>query len=344
MSLWAFVSGFRGRFRFNPIYLAQSMSASTSIPTELEVAGLTHTGMVRPANEDTWATESFPIGRLIVVADGMGGHKAGEVASALAANGVVEALRELALKATPPEALARAFQRANLAVYQQASKRSESRGMGTTLTAAFIDGDAAIFAHVGDSRAYLIRGVRIEQVTRDHSWVAERVRQGILTADEAKTHRWRNVITNAIGSFPQLRLDLFGLELREGDTLLLCSDGVSNVLNEEEMLEMIAGAANQDLEKIAQTMIEASNAKGAPDNVTVVLARANKLTPRKRNYRLPVLGSDITSNANDPGEDTTNTMVIEPSGVSLPTPAWVPYAIAFGVVSAIIGVVLLVVR
>jgi PPM family protein phosphatase len=339
-----FVSGFLEQILHKALYWLGNMSAPTSIPTELEVAGLTHTGMVRPANEDTWATESFPIGRLIVVADGMGGHKAGEVASALAANGVVEALRELAVKATPPEALARAFQRANLAVYQQASKRSESRGMGTTLTAAFIDGDAAIFAHVGDSRAYLVRGTKIEQLTRDHSWVAERVRQGILTADEAKTHRWRNVITNAIGSFPQLRLDLFGLELRENDTLLLCSDGVSNVLGEEEMLEMIGGAARQDLEKIAQTMIDLANEKGAPDNVTVVLARAHKLTPRKRNYRLPVLGSDITSNANDPGEDTTNTMVIEPSGVSLPTPAWVPYAIAGGVVAAIIGVVLMVVR
>jgi PPM family protein phosphatase len=320
------------------------MTAPTPTTLDLEIAGLTHTGMVRPANEDTWATESFPIGRLIVVADGMGGHKAGEVASSLAANGVVEALRELALKATPPEALARAFQRANLAVYQQASKRSESRGMGTTLTAAFIDGDAAILAHVGDSRAYLVRGIKIEQLTRDHSWVAERVRQGILTADEAKTHRWRNVITNAIGSFPQLRLDLFGLELREGDTILLCSDGVSNVLGEEEMLEMIGGAARSDLEKIAQTMIDAANEKGAPDNVTVVLARAHKLMPRKRNYRLPVLGSDITSNANDPGEDTTNTMVIEPSGVTLPTPAWIPWAIAGGVVAAIIGVVLMVVR
>jgi sulfur transfer complex TusBCD TusB component (DsrH family) len=139
-------------------------------------------------------------------------------------------------------------------------------------------------------------------------------------------------------------LDLFGFELREGDTLLLCSDGVSNVLGEEEMLEMIGGAARQDLVKIAQTMIDAANAKGAPDNVTVVLARAHKLMPRKRNYRLPVLGSDITSNANDPGEDTTNTMVIEPSGVSIPTPAWVPWAIAGGVVAAIIGVVLMVVR
>ena len=263
-------------------------------------------------NEDTWATERFPTGEVFLVADGMGGHRTGEVASSLATEGLLSAMRELAVKASPPDALARAFQRANMDVYRQAMRRAESRGMGTTLTSVFLDAQTAIVGHVGDSRAYLIRAGKIEQLTRDHSWVAERVRQGILSPEEAKTHRWRNVITNAMGSFPQLRLDLFGFEVQEGDTLLLCSDGLTNVLTDEALLEIIEGHALDSTDQVAQMMIDMANAGGAPDNVTAVIVRVHKLTPRKRNYALPNLSKDVSTPLPDPDFDVTNTMVLEP--------------------------------
>ena len=262
-------------------------------------------------NEDTWATERFPTGEVFLVADGMGGHRTGEVASSLATEGLLSAMRELAVKASPPDALARAFQRANMDVYRQAMRRAESRGMGTTLTSVFLDAQTAIVGHVGDSRAYLIRAGKIEQLTRDHSWVAERVRQGILSSEEAKTHRWRNVITNAMGSFPQLRLDLFGLEVQEGDTLLLCSDGLTNVLTDAAILEIVESHPHDSAVAVAQRMIDMANAGGAPDNVTAVLVRVQKVTPRKRNYALPNISKDMSATMPDPDFDVTHTMVLE---------------------------------
>lgn len=290
------------------------MTAQTpSTGNLLDLAGLTHEGQVREINEDTWAMDTLPTGEVFLVADGMGGHRTGEVASALARDSLLEALTELNLKATPPESLARAFQRANLAVYQQAMRRSESRGMGTTMTAVFLDGKNAIIGHVGDSRAYLIRDGRIEQLTRDHSWVADKVRQGLLTEAEAREHKWRNVITNALGSYPQLRLDLFSAGVQQGDTILLCSDGLTNVLTDGHILEVVESNALEPASRVAEILIDHANAGGGPDNITVVLARVLKIkNAREAAYRLPTLSGRPGAVVPDPEPGVTTTMIVEP--------------------------------
>lgn len=245
------------------------------------------------------------------MADGMGGHRTGEVASQMATQTLVEAMSEN--RQPPPDGLPRALQKANLAVYQHASKRSESRGMGTTMTALIVDGNAAIIGHVGDSRAYLIRANSIQQLTRDHSWVAERVRQGVISEEEARNHRWRNVITNALGSRPQLRLDLFGLGLSEGDTILLCSDGLSNMLTDDMIFSIVQKNQIDPAEVVAQKLIDAANSNGGPDNITVVITRIKKLGRRSKNYPLPQLGREPAMAVPDLEHDPKHTIILEPT-------------------------------
>jgi PPM family protein phosphatase len=283
----------------------------TQAATTLEITGLTHPGQIREMNEDHWAHQTVQGGELVMVADGMGGHRTGEIASSLATQALLSSMEEL--KGTPPETLPRAMQRSNFAVYQQSARRAESRGMGTTMTAAFVDGNAAIIGHVGDSRAYLVRDGQITQLTRDHSWVAEKVRQGLLTEAEARDHKWRNVITNALGSRPQLRLDLFGIELRDDDLLLLCSDGLSNMLSDTNMLEIMLNDPTATLEATAQQLVDAANAAGGPDNISVVLVRVRRALPRRRPYALPTLGRDPAPAVEDLPIDPKGTYILEPA-------------------------------
>ncbi len=234
-------------------------------------------------NQDSfWVGEVAGKGTLAVVADGMGGHQTGEVASQQAVSTFRAALHRS--RATPPAAMARASQAANLEIYEYALEHPEHRGMGTTLTTVLIDDQVAIVGHVGDSRAYLVRDGQIEQLTHDHSWVADRVRQGLLTEDEARRHRWRNVITNALGATTAFKLDLHHFELREGDRLLLCSDGVSMLLSEPMMLQLIATHPPQ---RAAERLIEEANDRGSPDNVTAVVLRVISVAPRSKRYALP---------------------------------------------------------
>jgi protein phosphatase len=282
----------------------------------LEIAGITDSGRLREMNEDHWAHQSLPGGELVMVADGMGGHRTGEIASSLATEALLGSLKEL--PGLPPEVLPRAMQRSNFAVYQQSARRTESRGMGTTMTAAIVDGNAAVIGHVGDSRAYLIRDGVITQLTRDHSWVAEKVRQGLITEAEARDHKWRNVITNALGSRPQLRLDLFGVELRDGDLLLLCSDGLSNMLTDEHMLEVVTKDQDANLQALAQRLVDEANEAGGPDNISVVLVRVQRAVPRKTAYKLPMLGRDPAPAAEDLPVDPKGTYILEPTETSAP--------------------------
>ncbi len=284
----------------------------TQATAALEIAGLTDPGQIREMNEDHWAYQTVQSGELIMVADGMGGHRTGEIASSLATQALLESMRELS--GTPPEILPRAMQRSNFAVYQQSARRAESRGMGTTLTAALVDGNAAVIGHVGDSRAYLIRDSQITQLTRDHSWVAEKVRQGLITEAEARDHKWRNVITNALGSRPQLRLDLFGIELRDDDLLLLCSDGLSNMLSDAQMLQLVEESPEISLEALTEKLVTAANDMGGPDNISVVLARVKRASPRRRNYALPTLGRD-------PAPAATEEVPLDPKGTYILEPA-----------------------
>jgi PPM family protein phosphatase len=251
--------------------------------TRVEVGGASDAGKVRLVNQDAfWVGEIPGKGTLAVVADGMGGHQTGEVASQQAVRTFRESFDRS--RATPPAAMARASQAANLEIYEYALEHPEHRGMGTTLTTVLIDDQIAIVGHVGDSRAYLVRDGKIEQLTHDHSWVADRVRQGLLTDDEARRHRWRNVITNALGATTAFKLDLHHFELREGDRLLLCSDGVSMLLSELMMLQIIEGNAPQEA---AERLIEEANDRGSPDNVTAVVLHIATVSSRTKRYALP---------------------------------------------------------
>jgi PPM family protein phosphatase len=230
--------------------------------------GRTDVGRVREANED-----AFHVGDSIVaVADGMGGHLAGEVASATA----LEPIK--ALDGTPFEdgpsaiaALREAVIQANNTVSQMAHDEPTYRGMGTTLTAALIEGRRLHLAHVGDSRAYLLRGDRFSQLTDDHTLVQHLVDEGQITREEAATHPQRSIITRAIGVSPDIDVDALSVELDPGDQLLLCSDGLTGVVEDDQIARMLA--AWDDPDETLARLIEAANDGGGPDNVTAVLLR-----------------------------------------------------------------------
>jgi len=213
------------------------------------------------------ASESF----LLVVADGMGGHPAGDVASQIAMNTLVEAFPTL------PDgdlglALKQAYRRANEAVFQAGQDEPAHAGMGTTLTSALLHGKYATLANVGDSRAYLLRGNALTQVTRDHTVVAEEVAQGRITADAARRDPRRNRLTHVIGTHPRLESklpDVFELTLLPGDRLLLCSDGLYDVLDDGDMRRALL---KPDPNDAAQQLVEAAKELGTLDNATAVVA------------------------------------------------------------------------
>lgn len=231
-------------------------------------------------NQDALLTYALPRGGLYAVADGMGGHAAGELASQLA----LETLQAtyVQTKGTPPERLIRAVQAANTAVLNEAT--GESLGMGTTLIALVVDKGAGLVAHVGDSRAYLLRGRELLQLTDDHSWIAEQVRLGVFSEDEARNHQWRSVVSNALGGEERVRLEIFGFALKAGDRLLLCSDGLSGVMTESELLHLVSRPEAPQI--VADRLVEAANDAGGPDNITAVVVdiAQNLSLPR---YSLP---------------------------------------------------------
>jgi protein phosphatase len=229
-----------------------------------ESAQLTDTGRQREANED-----SLYMGpRLFAVADGMGGAQAGEVASHLA----VEAFGDAEVDSNSPEEFLRQTVRnANRRIFELAQGDASRSGMGTTLTAALVHGDEISFAHVGDSRAYVYRDGDLKQVTNDHSLVEELRRQGRLTRDQAAEHPQRSVITRALGPEPDVQVDTFTYQGRPGDLFLLCSDGLTTMLSDEDLLAILRREA--DLERMARRLIRAANDRGGRDNITVVLFR-----------------------------------------------------------------------
>lgn len=252
-------------------------------PTRVAFAGASEAGRVRRINQDSCAVGPVRGGLILaVVADGMGGHNTGEVASQSA----VRVLREQLDKASnhPPTALAKAVQAANLDIHEYAQQNLEHRGMGTTLTTVLIDDQIGLVGHIGDSRAYLIRDGGIHQLTQDHSWVADRVRQGVLSADEARHHRWRNVITNALGATPSIKLDIYHFEVRSGDKLLLCSDGVSTLLDDDMLLKVVS---ELEPEPAVKRLLELANEQGSPDNITAIVLDVTEVIPRSKGYELP---------------------------------------------------------
>ena len=250
--------------------------------TRVRTAGASRAGQVRTVNQDTFFAGSVGGRILALVADGMGGHQTGEVASARTSDAVRRHLA--ASRAHPPVSLAKAIQAANREVLDHARADPRHEGMGTTLTAVLVDDQIALIGHVGDSRAYLLRQGRLQPLTEDHSWVAERVRQGILTADEARRHRWRNVITNALGATDRFRLDLAHLELRANDRILVASDGVTSLLPDALLREAMASGSP---EEIVTRLLDAADERGSPDNVTAVVLVVDEVAWTPKPYDLP---------------------------------------------------------
>jgi protein phosphatase len=205
---------------------------------------------------------------VFVVADGMGGAQAGEVASQLA----VEAFEEgLPRQGTPEERLAVVVQRANRMIYERSRSDAKYDGMGTTVTAAYLDDDAVAIAHVGDSRAYRLRGGELARLTEDHSLVEELLRGGKLTEEEAADHPQRSIITRALGPEPIVEVDTFTYQLQPDDVILLCSDGLTSMISERAVAEILVNAPS--LARAAQRLVDEANAAGGRDNITVILFR-----------------------------------------------------------------------
>lgn len=231
----------------------------------MRVYACSDVGKVRPINEDSYYLPQ-PGERFCAVADGMGGHNAGEIASALAISTFSEFMR--GARRLGSAAIHEAVLRANQAVYLESMRDDRKSGMGTTFTGLCSEKKALYIAHVGDSRAYLVRNGAIMRVTMDHTLVEEMVMQGLITVREAKTHPKRNYITRALGTSQTVDVDLIQLDCRPGDALLLCTDGLSNCVDERKMLE--AMTSGQDGESIVHALVQAALDAGGHDNITAM--------------------------------------------------------------------------
>lgn len=254
-----------------------------SAPLEVHAASATDVGRVREGNEDA----CFSGTHVFAVADGLGGHRGGEVASNLALESIAP------LDALDPkraaEKIGEAVRSANRTVSQRAGADSQLAGMGTTMTAVVISADTAHLAHVGDSRCYLIRGSGITRLSRDHTLVARMVEEGKITQEQAEVHPQRSILTRALGAEREVEVDEVRFSLVPGDRLVLCSDGLTAVLSDDEIKALATDGA--DLREICARLIDEANARGGPDNVTVVvvdLAGAPGVVPAAKRS-LPVI-------------------------------------------------------
>ena len=230
-------------------------------------------GRQRQGNEDNYYVRS----PLFVVADGMGGAQAGEVASEIAVRQFEGGLPD---GQEPGEALASLIQAANARIHEQARSDAQHAGMGTTTTAAYLTGDTVVVAHVGDSRCYLLRGGDLIRLTRDHSLVGELVARGKLTEEQAESHPQRSVITRALGPEAKVEVDVEAFPARPGDVFLLCSDGLTSMVHEPQLKELLADR-DRPLEQTGRTLIAAANEAGGRDNITVILFRIEDVDDRR---------------------------------------------------------------
>jgi serine/threonine protein phosphatase PrpC len=263
-------------------------------PLKLVAAGVTDVGQVRDGNEDGFLDEARRL-NLVAVADGMGGHRGGEVASATA----LEALRRAMASG---QALPDAIEGANDAVLEKSGSDYQLQGMGTTLTAGTLGTDGnMLIGHVGDSRAYLLRDGQLTQITDDHSLVEEMVRGGELTPEQAESHPQRSIITRALGIDPAVDVDVYPVELRPGDRILLCSDGLTTMVRTDEIEEILA--AEPDARRAAQRLVDAANAAGGEDNITALVV---EVVEDDHNATATVRAAPVVGEADDE-DDTTET-------------------------------------
>lgn len=262
----------------------------------------TDVGRVRTGNEDSYFVDS----PLFVIADGMGGHAAGDIASATAVEVIQDKRGEI--NAADPETLSNAIREANRAIWSKSADDTNLRGMGTTCTMILVDDAQAQIAHVGDSRAYLFRDGEIQQVTDDHTLVGRLVREGKLQPEEAARHPQRSMITRALGVDEDVEVDLFSLPVEEGDRLLICSDGLSGMVSEEEMTEVLN--SESDPQRVADVLVDKANDAGGEDNITVIVIDVgadSSSGPEVAEHR-----SDLGERAmTDPSADTGYHQVVE---------------------------------
>lgn len=252
---------------------------------KIEASGLTDVGRKRDHNEDAFLIDSSL--HLFVVADGMGGHAGGGTASQLAVETIRDRLRQARDESpeafggsgqpeegTLLESLRDAVEAACAAIYRAAQGDPALAGMGTTVTAVLVDGAAAYIAHVGDSRCYLARKGRIYQISEDHSLVNEQLKAGAITPDEARHSRFKNIITRSVGFEEDVVVDMMGLEIEAGDVMVLCCDGLSNLVEDPEIL---AVATETALEQAPEKLVALANERGGDDNITVIVVRLGEL-------------------------------------------------------------------
>ncbi|HUF19771.1 MAG TPA: Stp1/IreP family PP2C-type Ser/Thr phosphatase [Burkholderiales bacterium] len=254
----------------------------------LEIAKATHTGMVRSHNEDSIVTD-VEIG-LAVLADGMGGYNAGEVASGIATALISNETREALVKLEPhvvdqrngtlvaSSLLREVIARANASIYHSANTQPQYAGMGTTLVAAFFCDNKLTVAHIGDSRCYRFRDGKLEQITRDHSLLQEQIDSGVITREAAKRSQNKNLVTRAVGIEPEVEAEVHTHEVREGDIYLLCSDGLNDMVEDED-IELTLETMGANLPLAAEQLVEMANDAGGRDNVSVVLIKVRKGFP-----------------------------------------------------------------
>jgi len=230
---------------------------------------VTDKGLIRKINEDSLHVS--PELGLLAVADGMGGHRAGEVASGMALQILERELAHRLRKGESPEkALVDSVEHANISIYELSMHNQELRGMGTTITACLIWEGSMLVAHVGDSRAYLMRKNGISQLTRDHSLVQELLRNGGINEEQALLHPHRNVLTRALGTEKSVKVDLCCTTINSGDLLLLCTDGLTRYLGQEELLSVVQ--SSPDIDTAAHNLLSKALQSGGADNITIILA------------------------------------------------------------------------
>jgi PPM family protein phosphatase len=263
------------------------------------------TGKKRRRNEDSYVVAP-PI---FAVADGMGGAQAGEVASKLAAAALEDTDSG---SSSGQERVVSLIQEANRRVYARANTDPATSGMGTTMTIALVEGQVVTIGHVGDSRAYLVRAGRLEQLTEDHSLVNELLKSGKLSPQEAETHPQRSVITRAVGTDPDVDVDAFTVDALEGDVFLLCSDGLTDMVDDEGILDVVE-RYHDDLDRVAKSLVSAANRGGGEDNITVI---AFTMTADGDTQRLPAAEPDEDTLEGIPvPAPTVDTMVVPPEEV-----------------------------
>jgi protein phosphatase len=265
----------------------------TDLSKAIEMATATHAGMVRAHNEDSIGTDAS-VG-LAVLADGMGGYNAGEVASGIAVALISKEMRDTVAQVLPSDRdrasgelmatrmLRNVVARANTSIFQAASSQPQYAGMGTTLVVALLSDNKITVAHVGDSRMYRLRDAQLSQLTRDHSLLQEQIDSGMITKEMARRSQNKNLVTRAVGIEPEVEADINTFEAKEGDMYLLCSDGLNDMVEDEDIL-LTLSSLQTNMPLATNQLVQMANDNGGRDNVSVILIRVKKPFPAARGW------------------------------------------------------------